>query len=315
MRDARRDEAPGIFLHRHRISAAVVAAFAVCAMLPARAGNLALVSGSYGATLGAGGATAAERCAFGQNPAALRPGSAGVHFDFNRPYGLDDVAMAEAGGFLDAAQWGMAAGWRQTGVDGLYDEQGFQLTQTLRLGGGRKGFPGTLDLGASWEAWRARWPDGSADLAWSHGLGLGWRMLPRLKAGAFVLGLPLGGGRGGGNPGPERILQWGMEADSRDPDTDGPETVRRRPIQAVRLDFRKTGDSPWRTLASLSLSPVPAVEITGGFAVPPFQASLGARVSWSAWSWHQAYRYHRFLGRTWLSGLAYSRALGPAPRN
>jgi hypothetical protein len=220
------------------------------------------------------------------------------------------VAVAEAGGFLDAAHWGISAGWRQTGVDGLYAEHGLQLTQTLRLGG-RNGFPGTFDLGASWEAWRERWPDGSADLAWSHGLGVGWRMFPRLKAGAFLLGLPLGGG----NAGSERVLQWGMEADSREPETGGPETARRRSIQSVRLDFRKSGDTPWRTLASLTLSPVPAVEIMGGFAAPPFQASLGARVSWSAWSWHQAYRYHRFLGRTWLSGLAYSRALGQAPRN
>jgi hypothetical protein len=294
------------------MKALVPAVLIGCAVFPARAGNQALVAGAYGATLGAGGASAAERCAFGQNPAALRPGRAGVHFDFNRPYGLDDVTMAEAGGFLDAAHWGMAAGWRQTGVDGLYGEQGFQLTQTLRLGGGRKGFPGALDLGASWEAWRERWPDGRADPAWSHGLGLGWRMFPRLKAGAFVLGLPLGSD----GAGPERILQWGMEADSRDPESaGGPEAAGRRPIQAVRLDFRKTGDTPWRTLASLSLSPIPAVEITGGFAAPPFQASLGARVSWSAWSWHQAYRYHRFLGRTWLSGLAYSRAIGPAPGN
>jgi hypothetical protein len=44
---------------------------------PCRAGNQGLASGIYGATLGAGAATASERCAWGQSPAALRPGEGG----------------------------------------------------------------------------------------------------------------------------------------------------------------------------------------------------------------------------------------------
>ena len=276
--------------------------------MPCLGGNQALVSGVYGGTLGAGGATGAEGSAFGQNPAVLRPGRMGVQLHFHRPYGLEALDVAEAGGFRDGTRWGVSAGWRQTGVDGLYAEDGFQVTQTLRLGRPGGGFPGVLDLGAAWNAWRQEWPGGNARTDWDHGLGLSWGMLPRLKAGAFVLGLPLDPGGKGGS---DRILQWGLEADSRDRET-GADAG---PCQILRLDFRKTGETPWRTLAALSLSPWQGMEFTGGFAGPPFQASLGMRLSWSGWELDQALRYHRYLGRTWLSGLAYSRATSPIGRN
>lgn len=298
---------------------------AMLAVRPAPCGNQALVSGAYAATLGAGGATAAERCALGQNPAALRPGRLGAHLDFNRPYGMDEIQVAEAGGFLDASHWGVSADWRQTGVAGLYAEHGFQVTQTLRLGSpGRPGeggahFPGVLDLGAAWNGWRAEWPGGNAEMSWTHGLGLAWRPFPRLKAGAFALGLPLdqyweteGEAAATGRSFTDRILQWGLEADSRDPEA---ETGRSGPCQILRLDFRKTGETPWRTLVSLSLSHRSGLEITGGFAAPPFQASLGVRAAWAGWEVRQALRYHRYLGRTWLSGLSFSRATGATPHN
>ncbi|MEO7424882.1 MAG: hypothetical protein ABI036_06830, partial [Fibrobacteria bacterium] len=80
--------------------------------------------------------------------------------------------------------------------------------------------------------------------------------------------------------------------------------------QILRLDFRKTGPTAWRTLASLSFSPHPGMEFTGGFAGPPFQAALGLRFSWAGWECREALRYHRYLGRTWLSGIGFSHAIG-----
>ena len=278
---------------------------AVAFLFPMRGacGNQALVSGAYAATLGAGGATAAERSAFGQNPAALRPGRMGMHLDYHRPYGMDALALAEAGAYLDGIHGGVSAEWRQTRVEDLYCEDGFRLGTAFRLGrpGRSVHFPGALDLGAAWEVWRSRWPDGRASLAWSHGIGAAWRPVRRVKAGAFMLGLP-GPGRGDES---DPVLQWGLEADSRDPGEAGPGFR-----QVLRLDFRKSGSSPWRSLVSLSLIPLAGAELIGGFSGPPFQASLGARISWAGWDWRQALRYHRYLGRTWLSGLAYSRAIG-----
>jgi hypothetical protein len=72
--------------------------------------------------------------------------------------------------------------------------------------------------------------------------------------------------------------------------------------QALRLDFRQTGGLPWRTLASLSIRPHAACEFTVGLATPPFQASAGCALSWRGFRVRQALRYHRYLGRTWLSG-------------
>ena len=293
-----------------RVAALRVGAMAACLLAAAETawgGNQALVTGAYGGTLGAGAATAAERSAFGQNPAALRPGRIGAHAHFHRPFGLEELQVAEAGVFADGGRFGAAFDWRETGVEGLYAEQALQAGQTFRLGRSGAGFPGVLDLGLSWDRRQAAWPGGRNTAAWSHGFGAVWRMLPRFKAGAFLAGLPLdedGAGR------MDRLLQWGLEADSRDPDLSDSRAIRPGPLQTLRLDFRKTGETPWRVLASLSLSPHPAVELTGGLANPPFQASLGIRFAWQGVEWHQAIRYHRYLGRTWLSGLAYSHSLG-----
>jgi hypothetical protein len=274
-------------------------ALAWLAASSARGGNLAPVTGAYGGSLGAGAATAAERSGFGQNPAALRPGRFGAHAHFHRPFGMDELQVAEAGLFADGSRFGAALDWRETGVEGWYGEEAFRAAPGLRLGSPR-GFPGELDLGMEWEYWRTRWPGGGETSFWSHGFGAAWRMLPRLKAGAFAAGLPLDGGAAR----IDRILQWGLEADSRDPDQAAGASP--SALQVLRLDFRKTGNTPWRVLASLAVRPHPAVEFTGGLANPPFQASLGVRLSWRGAEWHQALRYHRYLGRTWLSGLAWS---------
>lgn len=293
-----------------RVIAAAACSLAGTGM--ALGGNQALVTGTYGGTLGAGGATAAERSAFGQNPAALRPLSIGAHAHFHRPFGLEELQVAEAGLFADGRRFGAAFDWRETGVDGLYAEQALQSGQTLRLGPSGAGFPGVLDLGLSWDRRRESWPGGRSTTAWSHGFGATWRLHSRFKAGAFLAGLPLeteGAGR------MDRVLQWGLEADNRDPGREegkgkGSRANLKGSLQTLRLDFRKTGDTPWRALASLSLSPHPSVELTGGLANPPFQASLGIRFAWQGAEWHQALRYHRYLGRTWLSGMAYSRSMG-----
>jgi hypothetical protein len=288
---------PGGFLRRSRLPALTAIISAVAhAFTPAFAGNQSLVTGFYAGSLGAGGATAAERSGFGQNPAALRPDRIAAHADFHRPYGLDGLQVAEAGISGDAGFFGAAFDWRETGVEGLYDEHGLQTSQTLRLGRAGSAFPGFLDLGASWTRWQSIWPDGSREIAWSHGFGAVWRPVPRFKAGAFAAGLPL---EAGAPERTDRILQWGLEADSRDPDGDDA-------LQVLRLDFRKTADTPWRILASLSLRPHPVVEFTAALANPPFQGSLGIRLAWQGAEWRQALRYHRYLGRTWLSGLACS---------
>jgi hypothetical protein len=302
-----------------------VAMAGLLAWAPAPGGNQGLAAGVYGGTLGAGGATSAERSAIGQNPASLSPGRVRAYAHFHRPFGMEDLQVAEAGCSGDAAGWGLAFDWRRTGVEALYAEQVFQASQTVRLGS-TGGFPGVFDLGAVWNGWRREWPGGAAradgsgsdlnGLAWTHGFGAAWRMLPRLKAGAFVLGLPLGGG---GPPAADRILQWGFEADSREIEdgVPGPPSSEAadRALQILRLDFRKTGETPWRTLASLSISPHPTVEFIGGLANPPFQASLGIRIAYAGIRWNQSFRHHRYLGSTWLSGLDLTLPIGPAARN
>jgi hypothetical protein len=279
------------------------------------AGNLSLASGGYGGSLGAGGATAAERSAFGQNPAALSPGRFGLRLDFHRPYGLGDLQVAEAGASADLSHAGIALDWRETTIAGWYAEQGFQCAPSYRFGGAGR-FPGSLDLGLALAAWRTAWPGRPPTWSLSQGAGFAWRPLPRLKAGGFAAGLPAQAD----GPRMDRVFQFGLEASDRDPEAaaarDGESGAAERRTggsQILRLDFRKTGATPWRALASLSVRPHPSFELTGGLAAPPFQLSLGCRLSWRGTRIHQALRYHRYLGRTWLTGLAYSRALCAPP--
>jgi hypothetical protein len=269
----------------------------------AQAGNLAPTAGAYGATLGAGAATAAERSGFGQNPAALRPDAFGLRLDCHRPYGMDDLGVAEAGASLDGKRAGLACDWRVTSITDLYSEQGFRLAPSVRILA-RDAFPGTLDLGYGISAWRSALA-GSAP-AWdpSQEAGVAWRPWPRLKAGAFAAGLPL-------HPAatlPGRFMQIGLEADSRDPEAIGKYGAL---AQVLRLDFRKSGDGAWKALASLSVRPYGGVEASVGVAARPFQIAAGMALAWQGFRIRQALRYHRYLGRTWLSGLDYERATGP----
>lgn len=270
----------------------------------AHAGNLAPASGVYAASLGAGAATAAERSGFGQNPAALRPGGAGLRLDYHRPYGLEDLAVAEAGLWADGGRAGIALDWRATSITGLYSEHGFRLAPSFRIASG-SGFPGTLDAGAGFTGWRQSLAGSGAawDMGWEAGLC--WRPWPRLAGGVFASGLRVPEGRDA----PGRILQFGFAADSRPRAApgNGPESG-----QSLRLDFRKSGAGPWRALASLSIRPFPGVEATFGAASPPFQAAAGLAVSWRGFRVRQAFRYHRYLGKTWLSGAALAlRRPGP----
>lgn len=282
------------------MKARIRGAFAVAAALPllaawARAGNLDATLGSYGATLGAGAAVAAERSAFGQNPAALRPGSAGAGFGFHRPYGLGDLGVAEAGAYLDGARAGLACGWRATEIEGVYSEQGFRVAPSARLARD-SGFPGELDVGAGLTAWRTA--IGGRDVEWDAAAeaGLAWRFFPRLKAGLFAAGLSPR------RPDAEagRVLQAGLSADSRAARGESPG-------QTVRLDFRKTGAAPWRILASLTARPVPGWEASVGASARPFRISAGLGLAWRGFRVRQAVRYHRYLGRTWLPGLGFER--------
>jgi hypothetical protein len=267
-----------------------------------QAGNQALTAGLYGGTLGAGGATAAERSAFGQNPAAVRPGRAGLDFHAHHPFAMEEIRVAEAGGFWDFRRMGWGVGWRQTGVEDLYREDAWEWRQSLRLDPGRDGFPaGAWEVGGAWCRWRAVSP-GRESVWWSQAYGLTWQMLPRIKLGGFLSGLSLLIPE---TPRSGILMQCGLEASDGKPPGKGRTAAFR---QVLRLDFRKTGETPWRTLAGLSVSPHPAAEISAGLSTPPFQFSLGCKVAWAGLDLHQSLRYHRYLGRTLLSSFSYSGA-------
>lgn len=266
--------------------------------------NQGLSSGGFGASLGAGGATAAERCGWGQSPAALRPGQKGFLLGTHRPFGLEEVRVMEAGGYWDMHRAGFGGGWRQTGVEGLFLEQGFEGQASWRFGEGRSGFPGRLDVGGSLTWWRQATAGRPGVGRGEQGYGWVWRPFPRLGAGAFVRGLSFRKSEYLDGESRNRIIQCGLEAESRPVDHGG-----EGPVQALRFDLRRTGDTDWRALASLSVRPHPTFEITSGLASAPFQFSLGIRLDFSGISFHQAFRQHRDLGATWLGSIAY--ASGP----
>ena len=273
-------------------------------LLDARAegSNQGLSSGAFGASLGAGAATAAERCGWGQSPAALRPGGKGFLVHTHRPFALEEVRVMEAGGYLDLRRAGFGAAWRQTGVDGLFLEQGFEAQASWRLGAGRSGFPGQLDMGGAWTWWRQAVAGRPATGRGEQGYGLVWRLLPQLHAGGFVRGMSFRKSAYVKGESQDRILQCGLEAESGVASSQGGTGT----TQVLRFDLRRTGDTDWRALASLSVRPHPSFEVTSGLSSAPFQFSLGIRLSFSGLEFHQAFRQHRDLGPTWLSSLAYS---------
>lgn len=287
----------------------------ISAAMSVFAENQILVSGGYGGTLGAGAATAIEPIAMGQNPAALHPPSsgtressrafrAGFQLDFHRPYGLEELQVADAGAFCDFPWAGLGISWRETRVGDWYRDRILALNPRLRLGPSAlhfpwPHFPGQLDLGATWNIRSTEIPGEGIRWNGNQGYGMAWRLLPRLKLGAFVLGVPWPGSRSPAEP----VWQWGIAADSRGADAKEGSW----PRQTLYLDFRKTGDGPWRALGALALTLHPSLRVTAGLSTPPFQISFGLKVGWGGLDWNQALRYHRYLGRTSLSGLAFSR--------
>lgn len=274
------------------------AAFLILVALPCWAGNHVLASGSYGGSLGAGAATAAERIAWGQTPAAIRPGEAALLLHLHRPFGLEDLRVVDAGAAWDARRLGFGAAWRQTAVEDLYSEQGVEAQAALRLGR-PGGFPGTLDLGAAVTLWRREIAGMAEEVEATQGYGLVWRMLPNLAAGVFARALPLARSPWDARADMARVLQAGVEARA------GGEGG--RPEQALRFDFRRSGAADWRALAALSIRPHRAAEAVCGIATAPFEFSLGLRLAWSEWALHQAFRHHRDLGATWLTSLGWTR--------
>lgn len=276
------------------------AGFACLALAcPARGANLAPASGIYGATLGAGAATAAERAAFGQNPAALRPGGYGLRLDFHRPYGMADLRVGETGIYADGRRLGASFDWRVTSITDAYSEQGFRLAGAWRALD-REAFPGRVDIGYGAAAWRTALAGAGPEWEAGQEAGIAWRPWPRLKAGGFAAGMPWPPHRDA----PGRILQIGLEADSRAPDAAGNPGATG---QTLRLDFRKNGDGPWRALASISAHPIPSAEASLGLAAHPFQAAAGVSLAWRGLRLREAARYHRYLGRTLLTGLSFGR--------
>jgi hypothetical protein len=212
---------------------------------------------------------------------------------------LEELEVAEAGAWFDRGRAGAACDWRVTTITDVYSEQGFRLAAAGRLVG-REGFPGALDLGYGITAWRAVLAGDAPEWELGQEAGIAWRPWPRFKAGAFAAGLTRRPDRNA----PGRILQIGLEADSRAPDAAGRSEA---PAQILRLDFRKQGKRPWRTLASISAHPVPAVEASLGLGAHPFQAAAGVSLAWRGIRVRAAARYHRYLGRTLLTGLDFAR--------
>lgn len=283
---------------RRRAGWAHVLALAVLGAAPARASDPGAVAGIHGATLGAGAATAAERRAGGQNPAAFAPGRCGILLHAHRPFGIGDLAVAEAGASRDGKRGGLGATWRQVGARDLF------LARTFEAQGARRlrlpGLPGRLDLGSALSATRREIAGGQAAWDFRHGHGVLWRPVPAFSVGGFARGLTWpSGGREGWET--SLIRQIGVEA--------------RAPgggiaSQSIRFDLRKTGTGDWRALASLSLSPHPACEAAAGLSSAPFRFSLGMRFAWGGMAAWQAFRHHGTLGPTWLSSLGWEGALG-----
>jgi len=220
---------------------------------------------------------------------------------------MEELRVLEAGAYRDFRRAGFGASWRQTEVEELWLEQGFEAQAAWRWGR-EGGFPGALDAGAALCAWTRGVP-GTTTRGAGQAFGMRWSPFPGIRAGAMARGLPLGPGklldRGGleaGWAGQGTVWQWGLEArTSRGGGAPG---------QALRLDFRKAGPADWSALAALSLRPHPALEAAVGLAAAPFRASLGVRLSWAGTDYHQAWRHHRYLGAGWLASLGFAR--GPA---
>lgn len=278
-------------------------AWTVClALLPAVPGSASdpgLVAGLHGATLGAGGATGAERRASGGNPAAIAPSRRGFLLHAHRPFGLGDLLVAEAGASWDRERWGWGAAWRQTGAESLFLAHVLEVQGAHRLPALPGFLPGSLDLGSSVSAMRRGIAGREPAWDFRHGHGAVWRPAPALAIGAFARGLILPvrakDGPFGGEADP--IRQIGLEA--RAPRAAG------RAAQSFRFDLRKNGSGEWRALAALSLSPHPGFEASAGLSSAPFRFSLGMRLAWGGFAAWQAFRHHGTLGPTWLSSLGW----------
>ncbi len=286
--------------------------------LPAE--NVALVSGLYSGTLGAGAGTGLERMGIGNSPAAMTgkditesansnsgttirsisgANSAanfrlpvdlhwGLHFDFYRPYGLDVLQVSELGGFIDKGRWGLSINARQTDVEGLYQEQIFSINPVLH-------FLNQCQGGFAVTGLKIAGQGIDPFMSWHQDWGLIWAILPKLKLGGMVQGLPLW--NLASVDADQIIWQFGLEASS----------IRKYFSQSLHLDFRKNGAGKWQTLTSLSFKPFPGFGLSTGLALTPMQLSLGFDYQWGNWRTTQSLRYHQTLGRTFLSGLSLTK--------
>jgi hypothetical protein len=259
------------------------------------------VAGSFGGSLGAGAALGLEPSAWGGSPATLLSSPWGFHLHAHHPFGLEEIGVFEAGGHLRLGRYGGALTAHQVEVEDLYRAQDAELRLSRRFG--KVGnFPGTLDFGGGWSLGTVALSGHPRAFGAAQAYGLAWRPLPRLAAGMMARNLPLGARLSDmGGDWEDRGLVWqaGLEACSADPGSGGMR-------QSLRFDLRKTGGSAWRSLAALGIRPHPAVEAIASLSSDPFQFSLGLRASWAGWSFHQAFRHHRWLGGTGLSTLAFA---------
>lgn len=286
--------------------------------LPVSADNMAVTTGEYASSMGAGAATAMEYVAFGQNPAAFSAKNFnsttsqkteknfGLRLDFNRPFGLEEMSVSDLGAYCDLNHIGLGWGYRQTAVEDVYRETGYQINPRFNFGANKPSLLGSIQLGMQITYWRQEMVAEKTIWKINQGFGGVWRPLPQLALGGFVQGLPLWNGNTkpmeAGNFTDELIWQWGLTVKN----TSEKQPPKNIFDQELHIDFRKMGELPLRVSGAYSLGLNPWVKWSLGVCTPTFQIATGVKIGWGGLALNQALRYHRYLGRTSLSGLAYS---------
>ncbi len=254
-----------------------------------------LQGGIYGSSLGAGGGTAWERMAHGQNPAASKERGYGAYLGYHSPFGMDGLNVVEAGLHIDGRRWGTALGFLQTEVEEFYREQSLEVQFSWTLG--------TLSLGGMGVLRRVHLPEPESELIGGEAWGLLWRPFPKLVLGGFCRNFA---SRNIWTRELNPIVQVGFRVqDEQDGSHPGGRAIR----PALAFDLRRVRNSYWRALIAHSLCIGPDLVLTAGLANRPFQFSVGAAISWSGATIYYAMRTHTALGRTNYPGLAFVRSL------
>ncbi len=252
-----------------------------------------LQGGLYAASLGAGGATAWEPMACGQNPASAERMGFGGYLARHSPFGMSGIGVTEGGLHLGGGHWGGGLGFLQTQVEDLYREQTLEAQVSLGIG--------PITLGGTGALRHAALPDELTQTLGGDAIGFTWRPFPALVLGGFCRNLA---SRKIWTRELEPILQLGFRV-REGPPVSHPGQGTLRP--SLAFDIRRGGNSKWRALVAHSLDIGSSLTVTAGLANRPFQFSVGASLSWSSAKLHYARRSHSALGSTDYPGLAFQK--------